>query len=259
MSRPTDWSDYVTFARHLADEAAKVILPHFRQPIPVEEKQGLMDFDPVTHADRVGEAAMRALINMRFPDHGIIGEEYGTEREGADFVWTLDPIDGTRAFIAGLPSWTTLISLMQEGQPVLGLIAQPHMGEQFIGSPAGSFLGKRKLQVRACTDFSQAIATTTGVSWFTEEQRRRIQGFLDGPKLVRFGFDAYGYAILSMGFIDCIAEAGLSLWDYAALIPVVRNAGGVFTDWSGGEDFSKGEVAVSGDPRTHEQMLAALA
>ncbi|MGF1606953.1 MAG: inositol monophosphatase family protein [Rhodothalassiaceae bacterium] len=259
MPTEPDWPTFARFACHLADQAAKVILPQFRKPIAIEDKQGMADFDPVTAADRDGEAVMRRLIAEHFPDHGIEGEEFGTERGEAELVWVLDPIDGTRGFIAGLPSWTTLVALRYRGTPVIGLIAQPYLKEQFLGTPQGSYLGTRRLQVRACADLSQAVGSSTGTSWFSDHQKARFAGFETAARMVRMGFDAYAYAMLAMGFIDVVAEAGLKPHDIAALIPVVERAGGGLSDWSGGTDFRAGEVLASGDARVHAQAIEALA
>ncbi|MBK5911251.1 histidinol-phosphatase [Rhodothalassium salexigens] len=264
MTDTIDWTGLEKFARRLAEAAGAAILPHFRAPIHVDDKPGMRDFDPVTEADRAGEAAMRALIAAHYPDHGILGEEYGTERPNAEFVWVLDPIDGTRGFVAGLPTWTVLVALQYRGQPVIGLIAQPYIGELFAGrlipgTPPAAHWAKGALGVRACPGLAQATLTSTGTSWFSADQLSRFQALQDAVRLPRFGHDAYGYAMLAMGFIDVVAECGLKAYDIAALIPVVEGAGGRVTDWQGGRDFTRGEVLATGDPRVHDAALTLLA
>lgn len=263
MSLEDRLPEYRRFATRLSEAAAAAILPHFRQPIPVEDKEGMAAFDPVTEADKAGEAAMRALIQASYPEHGINGEEYGLDRPDADYVWVLDPIDGTRGFVAGLPTWTVLIALAYRGEPALGLIAQPYLGEIFCGvrppgGPHQAHLGDRAMSVRACPDLAHATLTTTGTSWFSPTQRRAFDALQQQVRLPRFGFDAYGYAMLALGFIDIVAECGLKSYDIAALIPVVEGAGGQLTDWRGGRDFSRGEVLATGDPRVHNAALAVL-
>lgn len=258
MSNSPDWTALTDFACALADAAAQEILPHFRRPIAVEDKPGMADFDPVTEADRAGERAMRTMIAERFPDHGIDGEEFGQDRRDAHHVWVLDPIDGTRAFIAGLPSWTTLVALEIDRRPVIGVIAQPYIGETFIGTPEGAFFRQARLHVRPCPGLNKAICATTGLSWFSDDQKARFARFEAQARLVRMGFDAYAYAMLAMGLIDCVAEAGLKPHDLAALVPVVQGAGGRVTDWQGGQDFSRGEVLAAGDPRVLDEAVACL-
>jgi myo-inositol-1(or 4)-monophosphatase len=251
------------FARELAAAAAAVILPHFRTPLTIDDKGGRGVFDPVTEADRGAEAAMRRLIGSRHPDHGILGEEYGAERLEADFVWVLDPVDGTRAFISGLPLWGTLIGLRHQGEPVLGLVAQPYIGEVFIGTRDGAWLergnDKTPLRTRRCAAMSEATVSSTGPYLFAPDDWRRFDRLQKAAKLVRYGYDCYAYAMVAGGFIDCVAEAGLGPYDIEPLVPIIEGAGGVVTDWEGKPKRGGGQSLAIGDPTLLEEALRLLA
>jgi histidinol phosphatase-like enzyme (inositol monophosphatase family) len=242
--------------------SAAAILPLFRADHGLEDKgEGL--FDPVTEADKGGEAAIRKLVAERFPDHGFIGEEFGEERPGAEFVWVIDPIDGTRAFIAGLPVWTTLIGLRFQGAPVLGSIGQPYLGEVFLGSPLGARLrtraGERSLRVRRCPSLAQAIAATTDPALFIDAERGAWRQVRDAARLVRYGCDAYAYAMVALGTLDLVIEPGLKPWDIEAAIPVLQGAGGVITDWRGDAlGPAAGQAVMAGDRACLEEALSAL-
>jgi histidinol phosphatase-like enzyme (inositol monophosphatase family) len=256
-------SELDDFLLALNRAAAEAILPLFRGDHGLVNKleQG---FDPVTEADKGAERAIRALIAERYPAHGVIGEEYGEDRPDAEFVWVLDPVDGTRAFIAGLPLWTTLIGLRHEGRPVLGSIGQPYLGEIYIGHAGGSRLvspaGARALKVRACPDLGQAlIATTDPEGCFSESEKAAWGRVRASARLARLGCDAYAYAMVAAGAMDLVLEAGLKSWDIEAAIPVIAGAGGVTTDWRGepvGPDG--GQIAIAGDRACLEAALPAL-
>lgn len=251
------------FILELSAEAAAVTLPLLRTDAPVDNK--LQDaFDPVTEADRGAEAAIRGLINQRYPDHGVIGEEYGEDRPDADHVWVIDPIDGTRAFVAGLPLWTTLIALRYQGSPVLGVIGQPYLREFYVGSPAlGSRLvtpdGERKLDVRVCDGLSEAVMATTDPDLFDERERAAYGRLRAAARFSRLGADAYAFAMLALGAVDLVIESGLKPWDVNAAVPVIEGAGGMVTDWTGRRlGREGGRVAAAGDPRVLRDALPVL-
>ena len=243
--------------------SADVILPLFRAEHGMQNKAGPGDYDPVTEADKGAERAIRQLITQHFPEHGVIGEEYGEDRPDAEFVWVLDPIDGTRAFVAGLPVWTTLIGLRFQGEPVLGSIGQPFIGELFIGHAGGSRLislgGERALRVRPCPDLSTAVIATTDPAIFAGAERDAWRQLRQGVRLARLGCNAYAYAMVAMGTLDMVVETRLKSWDIESAVPLIAGAGGVITDWTGatlGRDG--GQVAIAGDIACLEQALPAL-
>lgn len=229
--------DALRFAARLADAARAAIRPLFRNRASVTNKRA-DGFDPVTAADLAAERAMRNLIAAERPEDGIEGEEFGTEPSTSGFRWVLDPIDGTRAFMAGLPVWTTLIGWVDaEDHPWVGVIDQPVVDERYLGWPEGAALeskGERvELKVSTCTDLARALIATTDPYLFDERERRAWTELRRLAPVCRYGLDAYGYARLAAGTIDLVAESGLKPYDVAALMPVVRGAGGCVLDWSG--------------------------
>lgn len=256
------------FILRLNAEAAQVILPLFRADHGLENKASHGAFDPVTAADKGAEAAIRQLISKTFPDHGVIGEEYGEDRTDAEFVWVLDPVDGTRAFVAGLPVWTTLIGLRYQGAPVLGLIGQAYLDEAFVGSKAlGSRLIRGEtslpLSVRACPQLSDAVIATTDPGLFDAHEAAAWTDVRAKSRLARFGCDAYAYAMVALGKMDLILETGLKSWDIEAAIPVIEGAGGIVSDWHGRPisatpALTGGQMAIGGDQACLEQALACL-
>ena len=261
---PARLAQFDAFLIALNKAAAAAILPLFRAEHGLIDKGGAAGFDPVTEADKGAERAIRALIATHFPDHGVIGEEYGEDRPDAEFVWVLDPVDGTRAFIAGLPLWCTLIGLRFQGSPVLGGISQPFLDELYIGHAGGSRLvtrdGVRPLQVRACPNFSQAlIATTDPETCFTAPERAAWGDLRAGSRLARLGCDAYAYAMVAAGTMDLVVEAGLKAWDIDAAIPVIQGAGGLVTDWRGQPVGAHGgQIAIAGDRACLDAALERL-
>lgn len=256
-------ADFARFAELLAKAAAGTTLPRFRTVLAVDDKAaGAERFDPVTEADRGAERAMRALIEAEFPDHGIIGEEYGDKPSRSGFTWVLDPVDGTRAFIAGLPTWGTLVALNAGGRPVLGLVSQPYIGETFVGISAGAVrratLNGKPIRTRPCAGLAEAILSTTGTSWFSPAEREAFDAVEQRTRLVRYGFDCYAYAVLAAGFIDLVIEAGLKTYDIQALIPLIEGAGGHVTTWRGEDATPGGRILAAGDPRVHEAALDLL-
>ena len=255
------------FILALNQAAADVALPLFRADHGLENKggpPGLNAFDPVTAADRGAEAAIRRLIGQHFPDHGVIGEEYGEDRPDAEFVWVLDPIDGTRAFIAGLPLWCVLIGLRHQGRPVLGSIGQPYLDEVYLGHAGGSRLvargTSRPLKVRACPKLTDAvIATTDPEACFNGAELGAWTQVRAAARLARLGLDAYGYAMVAAGSMDLVIEAGLKAWDIEAAIPIIEGAGGLVTDWRGAPvGATGGQVVIVGDRACLDEALVAL-
>ncbi|RZJ04788.1 MAG: histidinol-phosphatase [Brevundimonas sp.] len=251
-----------TFVVDLARAAAAVTLPFFRGEYEEADKGGPGAFDPVTQADREAEGALRKLIGERYPDHGVIGEEYGEDRPDAEFVWVLDPIDGTRAFIAGLPLWTTLIGLRQAGRPVVGGISQPYVGELFVGGPSGAVMMARgqttPIRTRPIDTLNAAIIATTDPDIFTGSEFGAWTQVRAAARLARLGCDAYAYAMLAAGRIDLVVESGLKPWDWTALVPVIEAAGGEVTNWRGEAPDGTGQILAVGDARIREQALVTL-
>ena len=245
--------------------SAAVINPLFRAENGLENKAGDGAFDPVTAADKGAEAAIRERIAERFPDHGVMGEEYGADRADAEFVWVLDPVDGTRAFISGLPLWTTLIALRFQGAPVLGSIGQPYIGELFIGSQAlGSRLLSRgescPLKVRAQPNLTDAtLAATDPQAYMTPPEQAAFQQVRAACRLTRLGGDGYLFAMVAAGLIDLVVESGLKAWDIDPVVPVIEGAGGLVTDWRGAPvGRNGGQVVAAGDRRCVEEALTSL-
>ena len=259
-------ADLDRFLIELNRASAAQILPLFRGDHGIENKAAAgVAYDPVTLADRGGEAAIRRLVAERYPDHGVIGEEYGEDRPDAEFVWVLDPVDGTRAFVAGLPVWTTLIGLRFQGEPVLGSIGQPFLGEIFIGGGAsGSRLispaGERPLKVRKGLPLTSAIiATTDPEACFNGAELAAWRQVRAAARLARMGCDAYAYAMVAAGTIDLVVEAGLKSWDVEAAVPVIAGAGGLVTDWRGRPiGRHGGQMAIAGDRALLDEALVAL-
>ena len=265
---PDRYAELDAFLIELNRAAAAAILPLFRADHGLEDK-GLAGppgtvFDPVTEADKGAERAIRALINQRYPDHGVIGEEYGAENADAEFVWVLDPVDGTRAFISGLPLWTTLIGLRHEGRPILGSIGQPYLDEIYIGGKAtGSRLVARgretPLRVRPCPKLTEAIICTTDPAILTRPELGSWTQVRAAARLARLGLDAYGYAMVAMGKMDLALDTGLKVWDVEGVIPVIEGAGGVVTQWDGSPArVDGGQFAFAGDPACLEAALVTL-
>jgi myo-inositol-1(or 4)-monophosphatase len=254
--------DFATFIERLATASGEAILPFFRTSLGIENKKTGHGFDPVTEADRAAEAAMRRLISTSFPQHGIIGEEFGNERADAEYVWVLDPIDGTKSFIGGFPVWGTLIALMHHGRPAFGMMHQPFIGERFTGDNGGSRYrgpaGERKLNVRRCAALADATLYTTTPLMFNDAQRALFTGIEQQVKLSRYGGDCYAYCMLAAGHADLVIEADLKSYDIAALVPIVTGAGGVVTTWDGKPAHHGGNIVAAGDPRIHEAAMKLL-
>jgi histidinol phosphatase-like enzyme (inositol monophosphatase family) len=249
----------LTLAALLADAAGAAIRPRFRAEFGLEIKD---DASPVTLADREAEAAMRRILERERPSDGIQGEEYGIREGTSGRVWVLDPIDGTRSFIAGRPIFGTLIALVEGGWPVLGVIDQPIIAERWVGAVGqGTLFNGRPAKTRRCRALADALLATTSPALFDDGQ---LHGFEHVDAAVRstvLGGDCYSYGTLASGHIDLVVEAGLKLHDFAALVPVVEGAGGTMSDWAGDplHAASNGEVIALGDPARLEEVVELLA
>src|ERR1700690_125170 len=229
--------DFSSFVDQLAGVSGETILPFFRTALAIDNKKA-GGFDPVTAADRAAEQAMRALISQNFPSHGVIGEEYGAERTDAEYVWVLDPIDGTKSFITGMVAWGTLIGLMRFGEPVFGMMNQPFTREKFSGDGGAARYrgpaGNRDLHVRACGSLDDAILSTTSPLLMNEPHPAAFGRLERKVKLSRYGGDCYAYCMLAAGLIDLVIETEIKPYDIVAVIPIVAGAGGIVTTWEDG-------------------------
>ena len=254
--------DFSAFVDELATISGETIRPFFRTALGVENKSRSGGFDPVTAADRAAEAAMRTLIKRTFPEHGIVGEEFGAERPDAEYVWVLDPIDGTKSFICGMPAWGTLIALTRRGEPIYGMMHQPFTREHFSGDCRGARYrgpaGDRTLAVRACAAIEDAVLCTTSPLLMTPSDRQRFQQVERAVRLSRYGGDCYSYCMLAAGHLDLVVETELKPYDIAALIPIITGAGGVVTNWDGSPAQKGGRIVAAGDPRVHDAALKLL-
>ena len=250
--------EFKSFANRLADAAASITLANFRQPIKIENKEKDDDFDPVTEADKAAEQAMRSLISSYYPAHTIIGEEFESVTGDSEFSWVLDPIDGTRAYIMGLPTWGTLIALLHNGEPVIGIIDQPYTKERFLGTPEGSWLNDKVITCRPCDTLGDAFLSTTAFEYFSPAEQKAYLNLADRVKLNRTGYDCYAYAMVAHGMIDIVAEAALKKVDIMALIPVIRGAGGVVSNWHGDAVGDDGRLLACGDVKIHKAALTIL-
>jgi histidinol phosphatase-like enzyme (inositol monophosphatase family) len=246
-------------AIELADDARAFIRPRFRSRVSVEEKP---DGTPVTEVDTAVETRLRDRIRARFPAHGVVGEEGGRQLGDADWVWVLDPIDGTQSFILGKPTFATLIGLMHRGKPVLGIIEHPALDDRWIGAAgAVTLFNGTATRVRPCAGVAAAALSTTGPNWFAEDELAAFERVRRTAKVQHWGGDCHAFGLLASGFIDLVVESSHALHDFCALVPVIVGAGGVMTDW-GGRALGAGSgprVIAAGDRRVHAEALALLA
>jgi histidinol phosphatase-like enzyme (inositol monophosphatase family) len=249
------------FMRRIASAAAAETLPRFRREGLVANKLA-GGFDPVTEADREAERAIRAIISAEFPEHGILGEEHGRSNEGHNHVWVIDPIDGTRAFISGLPVWGTLVGLTVDGDAVAGLMSQPFTGELFYATEEGSFYegpgGARRLKTRATTSLAEATLFTTTPALFKGGQRTLYDRLEATVRLPRYGTDCYAFCMVAAGHADIVADPGLQPYDIVALIPIIERAGGVVTTFDGQPAENGGDILVAATPELHAAAMEIL-
>jgi len=251
----------LALAARLADAAGAAIRPHFRSGLESERKE---DASPVTEADRAAEEAMRRILKAEVPRDGVIGEEFGIEEGASGRTWVLDPIDGTVSFLAGRPIFGTLIALLVDGWPVLGVIDQPILGERWIGaSGRPTTFNGAPVRTRACRALDQMTLATTGPQYFDDHEGEHFMTLAarTDHKRMMMGGDCYNYGLLASGHLDLICEAGLKLHDWAALVPVVEGAGGTMCDWNGDplHAGSGGQVLALGDPARLEDVIEAMA
>jgi myo-inositol-1(or 4)-monophosphatase len=254
--------DFAAFVDQLASVSGEAILPFFRTSLSVEDKSLGNNFDPVTAADRAAEVAMRTLIRDQFPTHGIIGEEFGDERTDAEYVWVLDPIDGTKSFISGMPAWGTLIALTRGGEAVYGMMHQPFTRERFTGDGAAASYrgpaGERALLARSCPGLDQAILMTTSPLLMDDAERVAFGRVEKAARLSRYGGDCYAYCMLAAGHVDLVIECGLKPFDIVPLMPIITGAGGMVTAWDGGPARNGGRIIAAGDKRVHAAAMEIL-
>lgn len=258
------FAELLDFAHALADASGKVIRPQFRRQLSIENKAKGRDFDPVTAADKGAERVISRMLGAAYPHHGITGEEYGSRNLEAALRWIVDPIDGTRSFMTGALSWGTLIGLLQDGEPLLGLMDQPYAGERFWSGKKAAYMRgpdgrKRKLSARKCAKLADAVLSSTHPDLFGPGTE--ADGFArvkSAVRMTRFGGDCYGYALLAAGLIDVVIEVGLKPFDIVALIPIIEKAGGRVTTWDGTSAAGGGRIVASGDPKLHDEVLRVL-
>ncbi len=256
-----DIESLTSFAIELAAASAAETLQRFRSPMEVEVKAAA-DWDPVTEADRAAERSMRSLIEARFPDHGIIGEEYGAKEPNSDFTWILDPVDGTRAFVIGMPTWATLIGLYYKGEPFLGLMSQPYAGDTFIGNPEGAWKirgdEKTRLRVGKTASLRDAKIGTTSPHRYFERDAENFEHLRHTATLMRYGGDAYFFCLLAEGSMDVAMDPGLQVYDIAALIPIIRGAGGIVTTWDGLDPAQGGNIIAAATDQLMSEALKVM-
>ncbi|WP_299359086.1 histidinol-phosphatase [uncultured Paracoccus sp.] len=257
-------SELIRVAHALADAARAAILPHFRNAELNSDNKADRGYDPVTEADLAGETAMRAILARQRPTDGIVGEEFGSTPGTSGLDWVLDPIDGTRAFLCGAPSWGVLIGVTEEsGRPIYGLIDQPWTRERFEGGFGRATLqsphGTRSLEVRRNRELSAATLMTTFPEIGTPDEGAAFRRVADRVQLTRYGIDCYAYALLALGQIDLVIEAGLQRYDIAAPVALIEAAGGIVTDWTGGPAYHGGRVIAAATAELHDQALMLLA
>jgi histidinol phosphatase-like enzyme (inositol monophosphatase family) len=248
-------------AHLLADASGPAILRHFRCAVPVDNKAGTGGFDPVTEGDRAGERVIREHLGRLHPDHAILGEEMGHSPGSAAYTWVIDPIDGTRAFITGMPLWGTLIGVTEHGRAVAGMMDQPYTRERIWSAGDTTYWrgpdgAARPVQTAPCPTLAEARLTTTSPDLFTEPgERSAFEKLKRAARLTRFGGDCYAYCLLAAGHIDVIVEAGLKPYDIVALVPIIEAAGGIVTTWEGERPEGGGRILACGDKRVHAEVL----
>jgi len=252
---PTDLNDYKKFAERMVYDCGSVIKKYFKKDLNIESKN---DMTPVTIADREAEKCMRQQIMKNFPDHGIIGEEFGTHNPDAEYQWTLDPIDGTISFISRTVTFGTLVGLLKDKEPVLGLFYQPILNEMMVGDNKETLLNGKKVQVKPCPALNQAVLLTTDHLHIAEYQNEaNFHQLINQVKLYRNWGDCYGYYLLASGFANIMIDPIMSPWDSLPVIPIIRGAGGIITDYQGNDPL-KGESIVAAAPQIHSAVIDIL-
>ena len=253
---------FIETAYELVQDAGRIALQHFRQPLTIENKLSGGDFDPVTEADKAVELYLREGLTKAFPEHALEGEEFGISAGDSDYRWIIDPIDGTRAFMTGVPGWGMLLGLRQGDGNILGMMHQPFLGETYIGSELGGELrtaaALHPLITRATSNLSEACLYSTHPDMFSADELAAYSRVAEQVKLMRYGGDCYSYCMLALGQIDLVVEADLKIYDIMPLIPVIEAAGGVITDWEGGDASSGGRVVAAANAELHEKTLKIL-
>ncbi len=260
--RDSDSEEIVWVAHAMADAARKAILPHFRQFGLTAENKISEGFDPVTVADRAGEKVMREILARYRPQDGIVGEEFGTTSGISGLTWVLDPIDGTRGFISGTPTWGVLIAVSTEDGPVFGVVDQPYVGERFVGgygiAEVSGPQGVRSLKTRNINSLSDATLFTTFPEVGTPDERKKFEAVARQVRLTRYGMDCYAYALIAAGQVDLVIEAGLNSYDIQAPIAVIEAAGGKVTNWQGRAAHDGGQVLAAANAEIHAKALRWL-
>jgi myo-inositol-1(or 4)-monophosphatase len=257
-------AEWLQVAHQLADASGAVISPFFRKRLKVQNKAQPGSFDPVTEADTAAEQEIRRILAKQFPHHGIIGEEFADIGSDSPLTWVVDPIDGTRAFMSGMPLWGTLIGLMFADKPIVGLMDQPYTRERFWGTSKGAFSRNvagdvRRIRTRPCASLGDAVLMSTAPEMFKPgHEHRRFTQISKAVRMTRYGGDCYAYCMLASGHIDLVVEAGLKIFDIAPLIPIIEAAGGVVTDWTGAPATQGGRVIAAGDRALHAAALRIL-
>lgn len=257
MTRPKP-EEYIPFAEQLANVSGQIIREYYKQDVPYQVKG---DASPVTKADKEVERSLRALIRNQYPDHGIIGEEYGPIQEDADYVWILDPIDGTKSFMIGRPIFGTLISLLSGDDPILGIIDQPILGERWTGARGyATNFNSNMTETRGCGCLAEAVLCTTSPYLFNEKDGDKFQAVQKKAHYTVYGGDCYSYGLIASGTVDIVVETGLKPYDFLALRPIIEGAKGIVTDWNGNPitKHSDGRVLACGDKRVHKEALKLL-
>jgi inositol-phosphate phosphatase / L-galactose 1-phosphate phosphatase / histidinol-phosphatase len=246
--------ELIDFAQFMADEARKVSRLYYRSQLGVETKA---DNSPVTEADRKIEENIRKLVQNNFPQHGVYGEEFGQERAEAEYQWVIDPIDGTKSFISGRPLFGTLISLVLNGRPVLGIIDQPIIDERWLGVNGETKFNGKPVNTRTGVGINSAVFAVTSPLLSSKRGKELAVKFADAAGITVYGGDCYSYGQLAMGLVDVVVESDLKPYDFCALVPIIENAGGVITDWLGNSlnIYSKGDVLACGDAALHKHLL----
>lgn len=260
MTRQTH--DLLDIAHRVADAARAAILPYFRSADLEDSNKLETGYDPVTLADKAAETAMRALLAELRPQDAILGEEFGASAGTSGLTWVLDPIDGTRGFVAGTPTWGVLIAVSDENGPFVGLIDQPYISERFVGTDGAAFLqgpmGHRRIRTRVARPLQEAVLFTTFPEVGTAQERAGFETVAGQVKLVRYGMDCYAYALVAAGQADLVIEAGLNAYDIQAPIAVIEAAGGIVTDWQGGPAHNGGRALAAANAEIHAAALALL-